>query len=497
MYILIFACLVNAFVFETAKSGEYSSRGQGVPLDDSWIHYIYAQSFATTFRLDYNPGESEAGFTSLLWIILQTPGVWLGVWPPVFAKVLGLLAHILCAALVFDILKKNSSVTIAFGAALIVALDPLMAFSSMSGMETTLYAAVLLLALKELLDARWRMLGLALAACVLARPDGIIMVFVTWFCLALARIRFGERRRDDKLGFEHLVWIVGLPLAAAGLWMAYNQGATGHLFPTSYYARSQGLPGVFNWQALAVLKRGLADTFPLMQSAVSVAFIVAGFVGFIFSPRRFRLLAIALLPAMLALLMGGRVIEVIGGTFPGNRYLVPIFPFLVLAAGSGVAFIDLLIYEKAFKHRNYAYLIETMTALLLIFALSGLPYSYFERSRLLKTTFADYCRDIHNMQESFGDWVRDNVPEDAAVCVFDAGAIRYLGERETVDILGLNTAGFPPQNPAEVRRRCGYLITYPVHSKDLIEALTLKELHRIDLPDNQACADRLMVAFEI
>ncbi len=490
-------CLVNAFVFELADSNGYSSRGQGVPLDDSWIHYIYAESFGTTFRLDYNPGQSESGFSSLLWVILLAPGVWFGFWPPVLSKVLGLLAHILCAYLIFDILQKKSRRAIAFGAAFVVALDPLMCFAAMSGMETVLYAAVMLLALRELLKGRWRTLGLALAACALARPDGLIMTATVWTCLALGRIRLGEKRRDDAIRFEHLIWIVGLPIAAAGIWMAYSHAATGHWFPTSYYARAHGLPGVFNWEALLVAKRGLADTFPLMQSVVSVAFILLGLVALAKSPMRFRLLSIALLPALLAFFMGGRVIEVIGGTFPGNRYLVPIFPFLVLAAGGGAQLVDELIHEKIFQHRDFAFLLEPMVALLLIFALTGLPYNYFERSRFLKSSFATMCSDIHGMQERFGEWVHDNVSEEATVCVFDAGAIRYFGERQTVDILGLNTAGFPPQDPSEIRRRCRYLLTYPIHSSALIEALSPKEVHRIDIPDNQASADRLMVAYDL
>ncbi len=34
--------------------------------------------------------------------------------------------------------------------------------------------------------------------------------------------------------------------------------------------------------------------------------------------------------------------------------------------------------------------------------------------------------------------MRDNTPEDAAVTVIDAGAIRYFGQRKTIDMVGLN-----------------------------------------------------------
>ena len=43
-----------------------SARGEqaGFPIDDAWIHQVYARSFANNLRLDYNPGEAEAGQSS-------------------------------------------------------------------------------------------------------------------------------------------------------------------------------------------------------------------------------------------------------------------------------------------------------------------------------------------------------------------------------------------------------------------------------------------------
>ena len=35
-------------------------------------------------------------------------------------------------------------------------------------------------------------------------------------------------------------------------------------------------------------------------------------------------------------------------------------------------------------------------------------------------------------------WLRDNTPEDALVAVHDVGLMRYLGERSTLDMVGLD-----------------------------------------------------------
>jgi hypothetical protein len=39
-----------------------------------------------------------------------------------------------------------------------------------------------------------------------------------------------------------------------------------------------------------------------------------------------------------------------------------------------------------------------------------------------------------------GEWVRDNTEPDAVVAVNDAGAIRFFGQRKTLDLIGLNNA---------------------------------------------------------
>src|SRR5690348_7240558 len=51
----------------------------GAPLDDSYIHFQFARSFARLHPLQYVPGQPPvAGATSLLWPALLAPAIWLG-----------------------------------------------------------------------------------------------------------------------------------------------------------------------------------------------------------------------------------------------------------------------------------------------------------------------------------------------------------------------------------------------------------------------------------
>ena len=49
----------------------------GLPLDDAWIHLVYARSLAAFEGFAYNPGALETGFASPLWVVLLAPLHWL------------------------------------------------------------------------------------------------------------------------------------------------------------------------------------------------------------------------------------------------------------------------------------------------------------------------------------------------------------------------------------------------------------------------------------
>ena len=80
-----------------------------MPLDDAFIHFVYARAVFESFGLHYNPGEAQAGFSSLLWVLLLAPGIAVGIWAPLFAKILGLAAHIGLGYVVFDIQYRFST----------------------------------------------------------------------------------------------------------------------------------------------------------------------------------------------------------------------------------------------------------------------------------------------------------------------------------------------------------------------------------------------------
>src|SRR5882724_7278458 len=68
--ILYFATLLVFVLWSPASRGQF-------PLDDAWIHRVYARSFAWGHGFAYNDGVQEAGCTSPLWAVISAPAHWL------------------------------------------------------------------------------------------------------------------------------------------------------------------------------------------------------------------------------------------------------------------------------------------------------------------------------------------------------------------------------------------------------------------------------------
>src|SRR5262245_40846669 len=74
--LLLVAVIIGGVSAEfSAKSHEQSPMGAaaGFPLDDAWIHQVYARSLWRSHRFEYNDGESEIGLTSPLFAALLAP----------------------------------------------------------------------------------------------------------------------------------------------------------------------------------------------------------------------------------------------------------------------------------------------------------------------------------------------------------------------------------------------------------------------------------------
>lgn len=434
--IAVYVAMVITFL-----RGQYSR--VGFPLDDAWIHRVYSRSFALGRGFEYNPGQQEAGSTSPAWAIVTAPAhwlEWLGTDVMVFAvKLLGILLGALCVFLVGSIAYRlTRSEPIAGLAAAMFALDPRLAFSALSGMETLLLVAVLLGACTALMHSRHLLFLFLLGIAPVVRPEAVIM-------LPLAALGIGRAFAEENGGARRALALV-LPVLPSGVWAIFCLLATGSPLPNTYHVKATAV--TFSINLLAVGWQGLTH-----QAALSGLALLSGMTAFLFLSLRTQavrarggLLASMIMICFPLLYVTAVVASrhfYVGGYY-WTRWVDP--ASLLLVAASTIALAALAVtawrdLRRANDHARsrYSWTRRAFGAVAVLLVLGSVPtFSLsFEDSRFHLE--AD-SRAIDIMNVRMGEWIRDNTPEDTVLGVNDAGAIRYFGERFTIDLLGLNNS---------------------------------------------------------
>ena len=452
-YALIAALQVIAsFVFLVNSASGVSSWFDKFPLDDGWIHMVYARSFAENAQFWYNPGLPEAGITSPLWAV-TVGSAWFvlagfGVGIVATAKLLGILLAIAAGWLTMRIvwqLSRQRRLGVIAGA--LVAVEPSFAFAAVSGMEVPLFSLLVLGAVWMFLQGRLRITGMLFGLMILARPEGFI-IFGIAIATAVAR-RMWQRDRLELINREdvrELVALVGPTLLLGGAWAVYNFTINGTPYPNTYLAKNQemGLVPVENiFNVVQGYYHHLSFFSGLVWPVVMFAVVVGGF--WIIRTYSFAGVPLVFLPAGMT--------YAISSSFPltdetwnffTRRYLDSIVPVLIILMVIGF----LRIWRKFHYWRetrapvdqreahifNFGLNIVFVVALVLPFV--ALPGDWIR----LSDDYSWNSKNIHDVDVGMAKWIDENVPPDARIGVGDAGAMRFFGNRFTYDLVGLNTA---------------------------------------------------------
>jgi len=456
---LLVVHLVVASFFISSDATGTDAAWTGFPLDDAWIHMVYSRSVAETGVPCYNDGEPENGFTSPLWMIAgalpQLVERLTGVSAVAGVKVLGLLFGWLAAcAMTVLLLGAGSRLQSALFGGLLVAASPVMVFASLSGMEVTLTAFVLLSAFCAFRGRAYLGAGIFAALAILARPE-CVLLFGLLPMIYLVMERAGQKAPGGRSRGRDLLRLIVPGLVVMALWAIWSLSVTGRLLPNTFYAKRQEgdyldttefeemiaavwgkIPlaaavaiGVLSvaglvWMVTQTGERGsgeisrkgaknraAATNSPLADSFFSLVLVLFG-IGFLF-----------------AICASREMLE--GGTeyYYWWRYLVPALPFVWIPAAFGLDWLSKSGLSRAMRSGLIA--VGAIAALL---AGGGLLAGV----KTTAATFAWNCQNINEVQVEFGRWINEKIPPDATVAVNDAGATRYFGRRKTIDLYCLN-----------------------------------------------------------
>jgi arabinofuranosyltransferase len=477
----------------------------GFPLDDSWIHLVFARHLAHGDGLVFNPGQRVAGSTAPLWTALLSLA-WLLPGPAaLWAKAAGAAAQAASAAATFAVARRLRFTPARAGlAGILVALSEGLVLSALSGMEVGLFTFLTLAGLARHLAERAEprrapVAFLLFALAALTRPEGLLLpllaaadrlLVVRGDELALA----GERARKALAGLA-LAALVVAPVA-----LVYLQ-FSGSPLPTTLAAKSSGPP------RLVPELRFLEAIFALLFAAQPLpALLAAG--GAVVAVRRLggpRDAGVLLpawtfgLPVAAAMLSSGQ--ELLIGNF--GRYFFPLLPPVVLL---GLLALDELPFARWRTLRVGALRLPVGALALLV--LVGVPALRSVRAGAL------YLRARANVEDGDGAaaaWLAAHVPADAPLALCDIG---LAGWRLPNPILDLGGIVHPERTefvrrmererglawPAALRlwleqKRPEYVVVYPSWFPLLErEPERFPVLHRIRIADNVALAgDELVV----
>ena len=393
----------------------------GFPLDDAWIHMVYGRSLARDGMLAYNAGEATTGATSILWATLLG-GVHLLFGHALLATrivavlVLGGALHVLSAMLGADLTQRWAGTRAGLLAGALIAANPALAGAALSGMEVTLTAVLLLAAVRALHLRTWALAGVWLGLAPLARPEAALVA------IALVLWSTALDRPEDRAAWFKRGLLLGGPALALGTWVvARNLATTLHPLPATYYAKLAHIPWSQTparlWQAL----HGVLGQTPPLWHGLGLLFLLG-------LARRSQMRALLPLLAALAYLLAHVRVSELGDprVFYALRYLLPIVPVLTVALVLGAVALGQQLPVRA-------QVLPLLLLALATFAQAGLTLPD------VSWKLANDTRNIDEVQCAAGRWIHAHVPPEQRVATVDAGAVRYLGERWTLDLLGLNT----------------------------------------------------------
>lgn len=444
----------------------------GFPLDDSWIHLVFARSLAQGAGLAYEPGQLVAGSTAPLWTALLAVLWWLPGPLIAWVHLTGVALFVAAVDATWRLARAlGASPLLAGLAASWVALAEGMLWSAGSGMEIPLFLLLSLAGIRRhLLEQRspagepgaeaapspasgrvadgeqsevgrrgelgaraageqrslpfgWLLLGLA----SLARPEGgllLALAVVDALCAAarLDQSGAGSRWELPRRELRRIALGLGsalLPIAAVA---AVHLAIWGSPFPTTLAVKAGPDSGVPSARYLLLVWGILFRSLPVATLLAPAGALVL--CERLATPRSSGWLLPAWvfgLPLAYAVLSPAEL----AGSF--GRYYFPLLPAVAVLAVLGI---------ERLATRLAGDLVGRRIAALLV-ALAVLPTA----AGALRGA-ARYAQSVANVADSdvlLGRLVARHLPPDALLAVQDVGAIRFFAPNPLLDLVGIVT----------------------------------------------------------
>ena len=437
-FIIIGFCLLSFGIYQ-AFNYYYTQGHLGVPLDDSWIHFRFAENFAKEFNLTYNPGEPTPGTTSPLWVVVSALVSFISPAFMLNSVILSGLFFILSCIFIYKISTVTffdseimnfetdfSPLYLALLVTLLTIMSGRLEWAAMSGMETTMFVFFTLLGvyyhIKDIHKENISLIpSILFALATASRPEGIMLYGLYVFdalTFALSLKKFWKSVADLIGGF--IIYLI-----IGGAYFLFSYQITGHILPNTF--RGQG--GNFNFIPNLEYLRISLVLFLRDNPITCVLYILS--IGYYFiNIKRFfgKLRSLNLIFLWVILLPLASSVFVPNWRHHG-RYLIPLLPFINL-----VCVYYLMVILNKFRDKpslNLLHKTKVLTSILLFFSFA---YYIVYAVALGKNT-----DNINDQQVKLAHWVQENTQKEDVLAMNDIGAITFIGKHRVIDMAGLVT----------------------------------------------------------
>jgi len=389
--------------------------------DDAFISFRYAQNLVAGNGLVYNVGERVEGYTNFLWTMLAALALRLGGELVFLSYISGVVLGLAILLLAYWLARWLLGPGWALVVALIVATSQsvLVYTARGSGLETGLFALLVLAGSACVIQPRfWGALGPLFALATLTRPEGALLMGLTllyvWFI------------GTDITGNRSLIGRIRATLPAlagylliVGPYFLWRMTYYGELLPNTFYAKTGG--------GLRQAGRGLiySGAFALTLGGplllLALAPLLGGWRAALRSWRGYLLLLVGTYTLY--------VISVGGDHFPGDRFFVPLVPWLALLLADGIAWV----FGWARGQPRYARLAPAALAIILLLYSGNALYRRPNFDSIIKGD-----DESLGIWRELGWWLLDHGAPGESMAASGAGAVAFYSNHETIDLLGLN-----------------------------------------------------------
>jgi arabinofuranosyltransferase len=422
----------------------------GLPTDDGYISFSYAQSLADHGTLTLVAGADYVqGYSNFLWVVILAIVHLAGLSIPTAARLLATCSIVALVPTTYILarrLQPDGSRLIAGAVAAITGVLPGGIFFALSGLETSFATLILALVLADLLrlDLEDRPPFIAVVGSVafcLLRPEGLLI----WLVVTVAR--FGSLHPVRLRGSRHLlgIWFAGflVPMAA---YEAFELFYYGSLLPNTVIA-----------------KMGSPTTEIISSAAHYAVLFLAPFTAFVFlaafglKKDRNTILLLSAVASFGILAIASAVQD----GYPYQRYLFMAVPAIMAMACSGA---NTILVKSKSSWPRYTRLAPAAVVVVLAFGLqqefSASPLVSFSQLTSFSNTGASwramFAADVGPHKTPYpgyhevSRWLLRHAHPDQTVALEEIGIVSYYSGLRILDTFGLanKTIGRFPGRPA-------------------------------------------------